>query len=151
MKLSNNLSFESALQSYETKYNCKYHEYQKKQLEFGHEDNLDISMYANPAFDDIQMTYIRNGLEKNLGAHRYAFVEYNRFLMEVIYRLLEVGEQFDKYVNGDYLDVDTLINDYALLCKRTNLMPLDKWGEYNILDHAPYRVHCKGDSHETLK
>lgn len=138
MKLTNNLSFESILESYQSLYKCKYSDYQKNQLEFGYEDNLDVSQYANPEFNYLQMNFIRNGLAKNLDITKYAFVEYNEHLMDVIYCLLTHDVNFDQYVNGEYLDLDALIHDYALLCKRTGRMPIDEWGLRYIFNHAPY-------------
>ena len=87
------------------------------------------------------MNFIRNGLVRNLDVSKYAFVEYNEHLMDVIYRLLRSGAEFDQYVNGKYLDLDALIHDYALLCKRTGLMPIDEWGLRYIFNHAPYRAY----------
>lgn len=141
MKLTNNLSFESILTSYEAFYNCEYNHQQKKQFEFGYEDGLNISKYANPEFNHMQMNFIRNGLAKNLDVDKYAFVEYNQYVMEMIYLALSSGEQFDKYVNGNYLDLAKLGHDYELLCRQTNLMPIDEFGKNYVLDHAPYRVY----------
>ena len=141
MKLKSNLSFKSVLQSYEAKYNCKYSDYQKKQLEFGYEDNLDISVYANPEFNYLQMNFIRNGLLRNLEVHKYAFVEYNEHLMDVIYRLLTSGANFDRYIKGEYLHLDKLMYDYRSLCRDTNLRPIDEWGVHYISNHAPYYVN----------
>lgn len=143
MKLTNNLSFDSVISIHEEKYKCKYHDYQKKQLEFGYEDNLDISQYANPEFNYLQMNFIRNGLLRNLDVDKYTFVEYNEHLMDVIYRVLTSGAKLDRYTNGEYLDLDALIHDYALLCKRTRITPIDEWGLRYILEHAPYRVYYK--------
>ena len=141
MKLTNNLTFDSIVSVYEEKYKCKYNDFQKKQIEFGYEDGLDVSKYANPEFNYLQMNFIRNGLVRNLDVDKYAFVEYNEHLMDVIYRVLRSGAEFDQYVNGDYLDLDALIHDYALLCKRTALIPIDEWGLRYIFNHAPYRVY----------
>lgn len=138
MKLTNNLSFESTLQMYESFYKCKYSDFQKKQLEFGYEDNLDISKYADPEFNYMQMNFIRNGLLKNLDISKYAFVEYNQHVMEVIYRLLESDAQFDRYVVEDHLDIDKLIDDYASLCKHTWATSLDSWAVHSIYKGAPY-------------
>lgn len=138
MKLANNLSVESVLESYESFYDCEYSDFQKKQLEFGYEDCLDISKYADPAFNYMQMNFIRNGLAKNLDVSKYAFVEYNQHVMEVIYRLLESGAELDRYVVEDHLDIDTLIDDYASLCKRKGFMPLDSWAAHSIYKGAPY-------------
>ena len=138
MKLANNLSFESTLQMYESLYKCEYSDFQKKQLKFGYEDTLDISQYANPAFNYMQMNFIRNGLLKNLDISKYAFVEYNQHVMEVIYRLLEAGAQFDRYVVKDHVDVDKLIDDYASLCKCKRKTQLDSWAVHSIYKDAPY-------------
>ena len=146
MKLANNLTFDSIVSLYEEKYKCKYNDFQKKQIEFGYEDGLDVSKYANPEFNYLQMNFIRNGLVRNLDVDKYAFVEYNEHLMDVIYHLLKSGERVDQYANDEYLDLDALIHDYALSCKQTNLMPIDEWGLRYILDHAPYHVYHKGES-----
>lgn len=146
MKLTNNLSFESILASYEAFYNCEYNDSQKKQLEFGYEDGINISKYANPEFNYLQMNFIRNGLAKNLEVDKYAFVQYNQYLMEMIYRLLSSGEQFDKYVDGNYLDLARLGYDYELSCKKAKIMPIDEFGKHYVLNHAPYRVYYKGES-----
>lgn len=138
MKLTNNLSFESVLESYESLYKCEYSDFQKTQLKFGYEDNLDISQYANPAFSYMQMNFIRNGLLKNLDISKYAIVEYNQYVMEVIYRLLESDAQFDRYVVEDHLDIDKLIDDYASLCKRKRTTQLDSWVVHSIYKDAPY-------------
>ena len=140
MKLKNNLTFESILASYEAFYNCEYSDYQKKQLEFGYEDNLDVSQYANPAFNYMQMNYIRRGLMSNLDVSRYAFVEYNQYLMEVIYHLLKYSSNFDQYVINDQLNLDKLMSDYDSLSEHTVLPRLDNWGEHTIYKDAPYRV-----------
>lgn len=146
MKLTNNLTFDSIIISlYEEKYKCKYNDFQKKQIEFGYEDGLDVSKYANPEFNYLQMNFIRNGLVRNLGVNKYAFVEYNEYLMEMIYRALSSGERFDKYVAGDYLDLAKLGYDYESLCRQTNLMPIDEFGKNYVLNHAPYRVYYKGE------
>ena len=146
MKLTNNLTFDSIVSLYEEKYKCKYNDFQKKQIEFGYEDGLDVSKYANPEFNYLQMNFIRNGLVRNLDVDKYAFVEYNEHLMGVIYRLLRSGVEFDQYTNGEYLNLDALMRDYALLCKQTALMPIDERGLRDISNHAPYRVYHKGES-----
>lgn len=138
MKLTNNLSFESVLESYQSLYDCEYSDFQKKQLEFGYEDRVDISQYANPAFNYMQMNFIRNGLLKNLDISKYAFVEYDQHLMEVIYRLLESGVEFDRYVDEGRLDIDKCIDDYASLCKRKRTTQLDSWAAHSIYKGAPY-------------
>lgn len=143
MKLANNLSFESILEAYQSFYDCEYSDFQKKQLEFGYEDNLDISQYANPAFNYMQMNFVRNGLLKNLDVSKYAFVEYNQHVMEVIYRLLESGAEFGRYVVEDRLDIDKLIDDYAMLCKHNSVTQLDSWAVHLIYKDTPYYTSYK--------
>ena len=141
MKLTTNLDFDNAIKQYEEKYNRKYYGERRELLRSGYEKGYDISLYANPEFNYLQMNFIRNGLLRNLDVDKYAFVEYNEHLMDVIYRVLTSGAKFDRYTNGEYLDLDALIHDYALLCKRTKIAPIDEWGLRYILEHAPYRVN----------
>lgn len=140
MRLKANLSFESLIQTYEDQYEHHYDEYQLRELKRGYDGGLDISIYANPKFDNVQMSYIRLGLENNIDINKYAFVEYNYYLMETIYDLLNHGAYFDRYVLRDHLDIDTLIRDHDKLCARTGLRPLSNWGRATIEDDAPYYV-----------
>lgn len=140
MKLKTNLSFESLIRTYEDQYEHRYSEYQLEELKHGYDSGLDISIYANPEFDRVQMSCIRLGLENNIDINKYAFVEYNYYVMETIYDLLNHGAYFDRYVLRDRLDVDTLIRDHDKLCARTGLRPLSNWGRATIHDEAPYYV-----------
>ena len=128
MKLTTNLTFDNAIKQYEEKYDYSYYYAQLIELEIGFEKGLDISVYAHPDFAHTQMKVIREGLEKGLDVSLYAH------------------QKFDQYANDEYLDLDALIRAYALLCKQTNLMPIDEWGLRYISDHAPYRVYYKGES-----
>ena len=134
MKLTNNLSFESFIQSCKDQYN---HE-QLYWLRRGYEDNLDISLYINPNFDSMQMHAIMCGLAHNIDVSKYAFVEYNSVIMGVIYHLLKNGSCFDKYVIQDRLDVDKMMRDYDLLVKYKDFSRLDTWALNMIYDNAPY-------------
>ena len=140
MRLKTNLSFESLIQTYEDQYEHRYSGYQLEELKRGYDSGLDISIYANPEFDNVQMSYIRLGLENNIDINKYAFVKYNYYVMETIYDLLNHGAYFDRYVLRDRLDVDTLIRDHDKLCARTGLRPLSNWGRATIEDDAPYYV-----------
>lgn len=42
-----------------------FNEEQKKEIRFGLEDKLDVSIYAKPEFDDMQMFQIYQGLKKD--------------------------------------------------------------------------------------
>lgn len=140
MKLTNNLSFESLIQTYEEQHEHRYDEYQLEELKHGYDNGLDISVYANPAFDRVQMSLIRLGIENNIDISKYAFFEYNYYLMEIIYELLRHGAHFDRYVFQDRLDIDKLINDHDKLCSHARLRPLSNWGRATIHDGAPYYV-----------
>lgn len=140
MRLKANLSFESLIRSFEEQHEHRYDEYQLRELRQGYNDGLDIFVYMNPAFDNIQMSCIRRGLENNIDINKYAFVEYNYYVMETIYDLLNHGAYFDRYVLRDHLDIDTLIRDHDKLCARTGLRPLSNWGRATIEDGAPYYV-----------
>ena len=137
MKLENNLSFDSMLQKYEGQYN---HE-QLYWLRRGYDNGLDISLYANPAFDSNQMCTIMHGLENGVDATLYAFVEYHNFMMQVIYLLLANGARFDKYVIEDHLDVDAIMSDYDLLIKYKGYSRLSTRAIDIIYDGAPYYVN----------
>ena len=136
MKLSNNLTFESFIQAYGDQYN---HE-QLYWLRKGYDEGLDISLYANPAFDYYQMYTIMYGLENGVDATLYAFVEYNNFMMQVIYHLLANGARFDKYIVEDHLDIDKIMSDYGLLIRYKGFHRLSKYAIDAIYDGAPYYV-----------
>ena len=139
MKLKNNLTFESFIQMYGEQYDNE----QLYWLRKGYDENLDISLYSNPAFNSSQMHTIMYGLATGVDARLYAFVEYNHVMMKVIYHLLKNGACFGKYIVGDHLDVDKLMSDYDLLTKYKDFSRLDNWAIRYISDHAPYRVYYK--------
>ena len=62
----------------------QFDEFQKKQINWGLEDNLDVSFYINPKFDFVQMNEIRLGLLDNLNVSIYAKEELDFLQMEVI-------------------------------------------------------------------
>ena len=97
-----------------------------------------MKTYLNKGFDKLQLAQILIGYEDNVDISKYAFVEYDQHLMEVIYRLLESGVEFDRYVDEGRLDIDKLIDDYAMLCKHNSVMQLDSWAAHSIYKGAPY-------------
>ena len=137
MKLKNNLSFESFIQAYEDQYDNE----QLYWLRKGYNENLDISLYLNPAFNSAQMHQIMYGLASGVDAKLYAFVEYNHVIMSVIYHLLKNGACFDKYVIEEHLDVDKLMSDYDLLIKYKGFSKFDQWALHTIYNDAPYHVN----------
>ena len=141
MKLENNLSFDSVLQKYEGQYNHA----QLYWLRKGYDNGLDISLYANPAFNSNQMHTIMYGLENGVDATLYAFVEYHDFMMRVIYHLLANGARFDKYVSEDHLDVDAIMSDYDLLVRYKGYSRFTQRTIDIIYDGAPYYTKEKYD------
>lgn len=141
MKLKNNLTFESFIQVYGDQYN---HE-QLYWLRRGYDNGLDISLYANPAFNSMQMHAIMYGLENGVDATLYAFVEYHNFMMQVIYHLLANGARFSKYVIEDHLGIDAIMSDYDLLIKYKGYSRLSTQAINKIYDGAPYYTKEKYD------
>ena len=109
-------------------------------LRKGYDEGLDISLYANPAFNSNQMHTIMYGLENGVDAKLYAFVEYHNFMMQVIYHLLTNGARFDKYIIEDHLDIDKIMSDYDLLIRYKGFRRLSKYAIDAIYDGAPYYV-----------
>lgn len=70
---------------------------QKKEIELGAEEGLDVSLYAKPEFLAIQMFQIRLGLEKNLPVKWYATEDYDWFQMKEIRKGLERNLDVKKY------------------------------------------------------
>ena len=54
---------------------------QMKEIREGLEDGLDVSIYADPKFDDYQMTELRLGLWHGIDASTYANPEYSALEM----------------------------------------------------------------------
>ena len=77
MKLMNNLAFDSMIEYYETKYNMKHRATHLMLLKRGYELGFDISLYADPRFDDSQLNIIFEGLHKGLDVRLYANVDMN--------------------------------------------------------------------------
>jgi len=70
---------------------------QKKEIELGAEEGVDVSIYAKPEFLAIQMFQIRLGLEKHLPVEWYATEEYDWFQMKEIRKGLERDLDVKKY------------------------------------------------------
>ena len=80
----------------------KFNYSQKKQISFGLQKGLDISIYAKPEFDEDQMCEIRFGLEKGLNAHIYAKPEFNYEQMRQIRLGLERGLDVSIYAKTKF-------------------------------------------------
>ena len=85
-KIYNNLSIENLKK---TEWFNQFNENQKHRIIKGLNDNLDVSIYAKPEFDWLQMEQIRKGLENNLDVSKYAKPEISWREMEQIRKKLE--------------------------------------------------------------
>ena len=137
MKLSNNLTIEQLLK---TPFGYQFTQEQKSLILQAVEIGVEPAEIAKPAFDSNQMHTIMYGLQNDVDATLYAFVDYHNFMMQVIYHLLANGARFDKYVVDDHLDVDKIMRDYDLLIRYKGFSRLSKHTIDTIYDSAPYYV-----------
>ena len=73
-KIYNNLSIENLTK---TEWFNQFDELQQRQIRKGLEDNLNVSIYANPEFNVYQMNQMRLGLVDNLDVSKYANKDFN--------------------------------------------------------------------------
>lgn len=71
MKLMNNLTFESTIQSFERKYGRQYNSMQLSHLRKGFDKGLDISRCANPRYDWTIMKEVLYGLNNDVDISRH--------------------------------------------------------------------------------
>lgn len=71
MKLTNNLTFESTIQTFERKYGRQYNSMQLSYLRKGFDKGLDISKYANPRYDWTIMKEVLYGLNNDVDISRH--------------------------------------------------------------------------------
>ena len=71
MKLTNNLTFESILQSFERKYGRQYNSMQLSYLRKGFDKGLDISRCANPRYEWTIMKEVLYGLNNGVDISRH--------------------------------------------------------------------------------
>ena len=71
MKLSNNLTFDSLIQSFERKYGQQYNSMQLSRLKRGFDNGLDISRCANPRYDWTIMREVLWGLANGVDISRH--------------------------------------------------------------------------------
>ena len=79
--MNNNLTIENLLK---TEWKNQFNREQLFQIEMGLEGNVDVSIYANPAYTRKQMYEIREGLEQGLDVSVYAKPEIDGFDMSRI-------------------------------------------------------------------
>ena len=80
-KIYNNLNIDNLMKS---EWFNQFNKEQQKEIRYGLEDNLDVSIYAKVEFNKYQMFYIREGLRENLDVSKYAKPEYTWQEMKVI-------------------------------------------------------------------
>ena len=91
MKLMNNVAFEGMIKVYEAKYNMSYRSTHLMLLRRGYELGFDISLYADPRFENEQLNIIFDGLHKGLDVKLYANIEMDSFQMDEIRDGLKEG------------------------------------------------------------
>ena len=89
----NNLTIENLMK---TEWKNQYDREQLFQIEMGLEGNVDVSIYANPAYTRKQMYEIREGLEQGLDVSVYAKPEIDGFDMGNIRYKLYLKKNVDK-------------------------------------------------------
>ena len=90
-KIYNNLTIENIIK---TDWFNQFESFQKNEIHRGLQENLDISWYAKPEFDDNQMAEIRFGLEYNLDVSKYAKSELSwKQMREIREQLLQESTQ----------------------------------------------------------
>ena len=73
-KIYNNLTIDNLI---ETEWFNQFHRNQKRIIKEGLNKNLDVSIYANPEFNEYQMKEIKKGLENNVDVSIYANPNFN--------------------------------------------------------------------------
>ena len=90
------------IEYYEKKYNMKYRKMHLTLLRRGYELGFDISLYADPRFENEQLNIIFDGLYKGLDARLYANVNMDSFQMDEIRDGLKEGLDASIYANAKY-------------------------------------------------
>lgn len=91
MKLMNNLALESMIEYYETKHNMKHRASHLTLLRRGYELGFEVSLYADPRFENSQLNIIFDGLYNGLDVRLYANIEMDSFQMDEIRDGLKEG------------------------------------------------------------
>ena len=102
MKLINNLALESMIEYYEKKHNMKYRKMHLTLLRRGYELGFDISLYADPRFENEQLNIIFDGLYRGLDVRLYANVNMDSFQMDEIRDGLKEGLDASIYADAKY-------------------------------------------------
>ncbi len=91
-----------------SKYNFRW--YQQVEILKGIDENVDVSLYAIPIFNESQMREIRLGLEKGLDVSIYAEHEFDCLQMKTIRKGLEEGLDVSIYADSkiDYYEMEIM-------------------------------------------
>lgn len=120
MKLKNNLSIESQMQT-----------------------------YIRQGFYPAQLRQIRQGLEKDIDVSAYAHIQYNALFMELLRELTTFDNEFDinNYVSNGTLDVRSLLTRHTSLAHpHGDLTPFSESVRKDVVACGPYYVNHKGES-----
>ena len=75
-----------------------YDSFQMFEIRIGLQEDLDVSLYANPDFDPTEMNIIRTGLRKGLDVSQYAKTELNWQEMYEVVKRLESKQDYEKRI-----------------------------------------------------
>ena len=140
MKLANNLTFESMLDTLETHLNCKYNSYQRHELECGFEKGIDINKYANSALSNTHMHGIRRALEYNVDISKYINPNCLPQFVEIVSDLAIFGEDIENFVSNSRLDIERMLSTYNYHLQRRSVRPLDRIIQNAIIGASLYYV-----------
>lgn len=111
MKLSNNLTFESIIQSYEDQHGCSFDIEQLKELKAGYESGIHIDAYADPIINYFSMFSIRRAIEdrreylssrlKQCRFAQYVYDGFDQLQLDELAIGLSRGVNVDLYAHRD--------------------------------------------------
>ena len=87
MQLKTNFSFEPTFEMLEATYDCEYTIEQKRILQQGFANGVDIHKYANPKLKWTYTDRIRQALERGIDISKYISPDYVHQVIEIIYML----------------------------------------------------------------
>lgn len=107
MKLKNNLTFESIIQTYEDQRGCSFDSRQLEELKAGYESGLCIDAYADPIINYLMMFSIRQAIEERrqwlsnpkdqCRFARFVYEEFNDLQLDELAIGLSKGVDIEKY------------------------------------------------------
>lgn len=147
MKLKNNLTFESIIQTYEDQCSCSFDSRQLEELKAGYESGLYIDAYADPIINYFMMFSIRQAIEdrRQWLSNSKDQCRFAQFVYEEFNDL-----QLDELAIGLSKGVD--IEKYAMKCLNNDEMYLIRRGLEIGVDTAElvYNGHELHEIHQML-